>query len=135
MEPKTIGYWATTGLFALAITGAGIADVMLTPDMAAAMEHLGYPGYFARILGTWKILGALALVAPAFPRLKEWAYAGFFFNLTGAAISHLAVGDGLAGAAPPLVLGLLATASYLLRPDALALRVTASSKAATAAVR
>jgi len=80
------------------------------------MQHLGYPDYFARILGAWKVLGVLALLAPALPRLKEWAYAGFFFNLTGAALSHLAVGDGIEGAAAPLVLLAIGLLSWATAP-------------------
>ena len=116
MNARTIAYWTTTVLFSLAIGAAGAADVALTADMVAAMEHLGYPQYFAQILGVWKILGAVALLVPAFPRLKEWAYAGFFFNLTGAALSHLAVGDGAGGAVAPLVLLTLAAVSWATAP-------------------
>jgi len=118
MNAKTITYWTTTVLFSLALGAGGAADLALTPDMAAAMEHLGYPDYFARILGGWKLLGVVALLAPGFTRLKEWAYAGFFFNLTGAAVSHLAVGDGAAGAAAPLVLLTLAGISWATAPEA-----------------
>jgi hypothetical protein len=118
MDRKLIGYWISTGLFAFALGAAGVSDVLLTADMVAAMEALGYPLYFAQILGTWKVLGVLALVAPGLPKLKEWAYAGFFFNLTGAALSHLAVGHGVAGAAAPLILLAIAGASYALRPAA-----------------
>lgn len=81
------------------------------------MEHLGYPGYFARILGAWKLLGVIALLAPGLGRVKEWAYAGFVFNLTGATLSHLAVGDSILEAIPPLALLGLAAASYVLRPS------------------
>jgi len=116
MDKKRVGYWIATGLFAFALGMIGVMDVSRGPDIAAAMEHLGYPLYFAAILGTWKILGAIALVAPGLPRLKEWAYAGFCFNLTGAFLSHAAVGEPGAGA-PALVLLAFAAASYLLRPE------------------
>ena len=62
------------------------------PEIIDALTHLGYPAYLAKILGTWKLLGVVALLAPGFRRVKEWAYAGFFFNLTGATLSHLASG-------------------------------------------
>ena len=114
---KNAIYWAVTGLFGFALAAGGIADVMLVDDMRAAMDHLGYPAYFAQIIGTWKVLGVAALLAPALPRLKEWAYAGFTFNLTGAALSHLAVGDGLGGAAAPLILLAMMVASYAMRPS------------------
>jgi len=116
MNAKTVTYWTTTVLFSLALGAGGAADLALTPDMAAAMEHLGYPEYFAGILGAWKLLGVVALLVPAMPRLKEWSYAGFFFNLTGAAISHLALGDGVGGVMPPLVLLSLGAASWALAP-------------------
>lgn len=116
MDKKRIGYWAVTGLFVFALGMAGVMDVSRGPDIAEAMKHLGYPLYFAAILGTWKLLGAVALVVPGAPRLKEWAYAGFCFNLTGAVVSHVAVGDA-GGAVPALVLFTIGAASYALRPD------------------
>ena len=116
MNGKTIGYWATTGFFAFGMAAGGVFDLLLTPEMAASMEHLGYPGYFARILGFWKIAGVVALLVPGFTRLKEWAYAGFFFNLTGAMASHLAVGDGVGGVVAPLVLIGFGVASWALAP-------------------
>ena len=115
-DTKTIAYWATTGLFLLPIAGSGFADVTLAPDIQGAMDHLGYPMYFAQILGTWKLLAVVAVLAPGFARIKEWAYAGVFFAMTGAALSHLAVGDGIGGAGVPLVIGAFAMASYALRP-------------------
>jgi hypothetical protein len=116
MNPKSAIYWGATVLFCLALGAGGAADLALTEDMAQAMDHLGYPAYFARILGAWKLLGVVALLAPGFGRLKEWAYAGFVFNLTGAAASHLFVGDGVGGALPPAVLLTLLAASWALAP-------------------
>jgi len=81
------------------------------------MHHLGYPLYFASILGFWKLAGAIAIVAPGFPRLKEWAYAGFFFNLTAAAASQAAVGGSAADVIAPLVFLALVMASWALRPS------------------
>ena len=80
------------------------------------MLDLGYPRYVVTLLGVWKLLGVLAILWPGFPRLKEWAYAGIAFDLSGAAVSHLAVGDPLWHL--PLTLGLLAVAfvSWALRP-------------------
>ena len=114
MNGKTIGYWVVTGLFALALGASGV--LYLTGAMVEPLATLGYNSvHFYYVLGTWKILGAVALLAPGFPRIKEWAYAGFFFNLTGAALAHIEVGDG--GFVPPLVLLGLLIASYMLRPD------------------
>jgi uncharacterized membrane protein YphA (DoxX/SURF4 family) len=86
------------------------------------MAHLGYPAYFLTILGTWKILGALAIVAPRLPRLKEWAYAGMVFDATSAAISRAVMGDGAVKVIAPLVVAVLVSvveaqsASMLLFP-------------------
>src|SRR4051812_13751861 len=93
MKTKSIGYWSTTALVALAFAAGGAADLARAPNVVAGMNHLGYPAYFAAILGTWKLLGAVAVLAPRWPRLKEWAYAGMLFDLTGAALSHGASGD------------------------------------------
>jgi hypothetical protein len=77
---------------------------------------LGYPVYFLTILGFWKAMGGLAILAPRLPLLKEWAYAGIAFDFTGAAWSHVAVGDPAPKAIVPLVLLLIAVASWALRP-------------------
>ncbi|MDP2315664.1 MAG: DoxX family protein [Pseudomonadota bacterium] len=116
MAPRTIAYWTTTGLFALALTGGGFADLSGAPAVVAGITHLGYPAFLATILGVWKLLGVVALLAPGFTRLKEWAYAGFVFNLTGAAVSHVLGGDPVANVIPPLVLLTLGLASWALRP-------------------
>jgi len=84
--------------------------------VAITMRHLGYPLYFASILGFWKLAGAIAIVTPGLPRLKEWAYAGFFFNLTAAAASHAAAGDSAADVIAPLGFLALVLASWALRP-------------------
>lgn len=113
---KTIVYWGATALTALAFFTGGLADLTRGPAMVAAMAHLGYPGYFLLILGTWKVLGALAILAPRLPRLKEWAYAGMAFDLTGAALSHASVGDAFAKVLVPLVILGFVAASWALRP-------------------
>lgn len=113
-----IAYWITTLLVAAELAVGGAWDILRTPYVRGVLEHLGYPTYFLIILGVWKVLGAVALVVPRFPRLKEWAYAGAFFNYTGAVASHLAVGDGAAAIAYPLVQTVLVAASWALRPPA-----------------
>ncbi|MCA9572230.1 MAG: DoxX family protein [Myxococcales bacterium] len=125
MNPKIAGYWMATGLFAFALAGSGVMDLVLPPMLAEGMQHLGYPDYFVRILGVWKLLGVLALLAPGTRRLKEWAYAGFFFDLSGAVVSHLVMGDGLGGALAPFVLLAIGAASYALRPAGRALEIDA----------
>lgn len=101
---RTFAYWGATALTAFAFLAGGLADVLRAPAVTAAMSALGYPSYFALILGAWKVLGALAILVPRFPRLKEWAYAGMFFDLTGAAFSHAATGDAAAKIVVPIVL-------------------------------
>ena len=121
MTARTVGYWITTGLVALAFAFGGVADLAASPDMIAGMAHLGYPAYLAGLLGFWKLLGAGAILAPGSARLKEWAYAGMFFDLTGAAYSHASSGDPLGKILTPLIILGLVVASWALRSDARAL--------------
>lgn len=116
-KARTIGYWVSTGLLAFAFAAGGVGDLSGAPQVLEGMTHLGYPAYFATILGVWKVLGAVALLAPRFPRLKEWAYAGIFFDLTGAAYSHAVSGDPAGKVITPLVLVAVAAASWALRPE------------------
>ncbi|WP_253851517.1 DoxX family protein [Mycobacterium sp. 1423905.2] len=80
------------------------------------MQHLGYPSYFDVLLGVWYALGGLALLAPGFPRLKYWAYAGAIIVYTGAVVSHLAVGDPIRTSAGPVFFLILTFSSWALRP-------------------
>ena len=116
-KARTIGYWVATGLLAFAFAAGGLGDLSRSPEVMEGMTHLGYPAYFATILGAWKVLGAIALLVPRFPRLKEWAYAGIIFDLTGAAASHAASGDSVGKVITPLVLVAIAAASWALRPE------------------
>jgi uncharacterized membrane protein YphA (DoxX/SURF4 family) len=86
-----IAYWVTTALVVSELAWGGVWDILRVPQVRSLIERLGYPPYFLVILGIWKLLGAIALVIPRFPRLKEWAYAGVFFDLTGAvsAFTHV----------------------------------------------
>jgi len=113
---RTIAYWVPTVLLAAESLTGGVWDVLRIPYVRGVIEHRGYPDYFLVILGVWKLLGAVALLAPGFPRLKEWAYAGLVFNYTGAAASHLAAGDGAGALAGPVVFLGLTVASWALRP-------------------
>jgi hypothetical protein len=117
MKTRAIAYWTTTGLLAVAATYGGIFDLSGAAAMQAIfVGHLGYPAYAAVILGVWKLLGVATILAPRFPRLKEWAYAGLFFDFSGAVASHLASGDGFGVIAVPLFLIGLVIASSALRP-------------------
>jgi hypothetical protein len=120
MKSKNIAYWITTVLVAFFIGGGGAAQVARVPGTVNGFVNiLHYPAYFVTILGVWKVLGVIAILVPRFPRLKEWAYAGIFFDLTGAAASNAAVGGyGAYGfhILAPLIIAGLAVASWALRP-------------------
>ena len=93
MKARNIAYWITTIVLAFCILSGGAAEtVHYQANVEGIIVRLGYPLYFLTIIGIWKVLGAIAIVIPKFPRLKEWAYAGIFFIVTGAAASHAAVG-------------------------------------------
>ena len=122
MTMKMIGYWATTAIIVLELLVGGLTDLVHGPQLLVAgdpvvaiLARLGYPAYMLTILGVWKLLGAIALLVPRFPRLKEWAYAGTFFDLTGAALSFALRGDS-ADIIGPLLLAVLTLASWALRP-------------------
>ncbi len=116
MKSKAIFYWITTILVALPLSG-GIMQLARVPGVVDGFVRiLHYPPYFVSILGFWKVAGAIAILIPRFPRLKEWAYAGIFFDFTGAAASCWVVGGFNFHVVVPLVLAALAVASWALRP-------------------
>ena len=137
MTTRDKAYWAATGLFCALLGFSGIAHTARIDFVAEGVTGLGYPAYLMTILGVAKLLGVVALLAPGRPVLKEWAYAGFTFNLLGAAISHGFVGDPLGEALRPLGLLAFCAASYLLRPASrrilAAPTLSAASQAAPAA--
>ena len=117
-------YWISTIWLALGMLPTGTlqlfrakAEGALAPPGVYGITHLGYPVYFLTILGIWKILGVVALLIPKFPRLKEWAYAGFFFVMSGAIFSHIAVGDSMREIFPSLLLLILTVVSWYFRPE------------------
>ncbi|MGC1872815.1 MAG: DoxX family protein [Acidobacteriaceae bacterium] len=120
MKSKNIAYWITTILVALPIGSGGVMQVLRVPATVDGFVHiLHYPAYFVTILGVWKVLGAIAILVPRFPLLKEWAYAGIIFDLTGAVASNAAVGGyGAYGfhILAPLIIAGFAVASWALRP-------------------
>ena len=109
-------YWIATLWLALGMTSTGIVQLLKTEDEVSKMTQLGFPIYTLTMLGVWKILGVIAVLAPRFPLLKEWAYAGFFFNMTGAVISHLASGSANNELFGPLLLIVLTIVSWYFRP-------------------
>ena len=117
MNHKTLAYWIVTGIFSAVVGFSGFAHITHLDDMVEAMTHLGYPLYFMSIIGLAKILGVVAVLAPAHVLLKEWAYAGLCFNLMGAVASHAFSGDPLSHTVRPAIVLGLCVASYLLRPE------------------
>jgi len=116
MNKRTLGYWGTLGLFSLALTGSGVMGLVSPPDFVENITRLGFPAWFGTYLGVWKLAGVAVLLAPGLTRLKEWAYAGFTISLTSAAVAHLAAGDAIGEAIPPLVLLGIGLTSWALRP-------------------
>lgn len=109
-------YWISTLWLALGMTSTGIVQLMQMKEETDMLVKLGYPIYFLAILGTWKLLGVLAVLVPKYPILKEWAYAGFFFTMTGAGISHLIIGDPFSAIFPSILLLILTLVSWYFRP-------------------
>ena len=119
MSKRAIGYWVATGFLATELVTGGILELChsnVAFGIVMTINHLGYPIYVLNILGVWKLLGAVALLVPRFPILKEWAYAGVTFNMTGAVVSHLCSGDGVTKALPPLMFLAVTAVSWALRP-------------------
>jgi hypothetical protein len=115
---RLVAYWLCTLLIAYEMVAGGIWDLLRIEYVRVVFTHLGYPLYLLFIIGVWKVPCAVAMLVPRFGRLKEWAYAGAFFNYTGAAASHLLAGDGANKWAGPLVFAGFTLASWALRPPA-----------------
>jgi uncharacterized membrane protein len=116
MKARTITYWTTTALVAFFMLSGGVAELIQRPETMEGMLHLGYPSYFIAILGFWKVLGGLVLLGPGLVRLKEWAYAGIVFNMTGAFVSHLVVGNERWHLVVTGAIALMTLTSWALRP-------------------
>src|SRR5688572_3270035 len=112
-----ITYWVATLWLALGMTSTGIVQFIKMKEEVDLFNRLGYPLYFLTILGIWKLLGVIAVLIPKFPLLKEWAYAGFFFAMSGAVFSHLASGSGAMDYFGPLLLLVLTVTSWYFRPE------------------
>ncbi len=109
-------YWISTIWLALGMLSSGIVQLFKVKAEVDFIINLGYPGYFLTILGVWKMLGVIAVLIPKFPLLKEWAYAGFFFSMSGAIFSHIASGNSMNEIFPPLLLIILTVVSWYFRP-------------------
>ena len=109
-------YWISTIWLALGMLSSGMVQLFKVKAEVDFIINMGYPIYFLTIIGIWKILGVVALLIPKFHLLKEWAYAGFFFAMSGAAISHIVSGDSVNEIFPPLLLLILTVVSWYFRP-------------------
>ncbi|HUR05070.1 MAG TPA: DoxX family protein [Nonomuraea sp.] len=111
-----IAFWVVSLSFTGALLSGGVADLSHRPETVGGMVALGYPGYFLFIIGFWKVLAPAAILLPGFTRLKEWAYAGAFFNFSGAVTSHLVSGSAWYHVAYTSLFALCTLASWALRP-------------------
>lgn len=109
-------YWIATIFLAFGMLAGGVQQLLQIGGYVEIVRQLGYPKYLLSILGVWKILGVIAVLVPKFPLVKEWAYAGFFFAMSGAAISHIAAGQSVNEALPSLVLLIVTVVSWYFRP-------------------
>jgi len=109
-------YWIATAWLALGMLSTAIVQLLKVKDETELFTHLGYPIYFLTLLAIWKFFGVIAVLIPKFPLLKEWAYAGFFFAMSGAVFSHLACGDSAREFFGPVLLIILTVVSWYYRP-------------------
>lgn len=109
-------YWIATGWLSLGMLSSGLVQLLNMKEEVAFILEMGYPSYFPTLLGIWKILGVIAVLAPRFPLVKEWAYAGFFFSMSGAVYSHLALGHSFTELFGPSLLLVLTVVSWYFRP-------------------
>jgi uncharacterized membrane protein len=109
-------YWTATVFLAIGMLAGGVQQLLQIGGYVEIVGNLGYPLYLLSILGAWKILGVAAILVPKFTLVKEWAYAGFFFAMSGAAISHIIVSHSLNEAFPSLVLLVATVVSWYFRP-------------------
>jgi DoxX-like family len=113
---RPLAFWATTFVIVFELTAGSVWNLLTIEWVEVQLHHLGYPRFFAYILGAWQAGAAVAIIAPRLPLIKEWAYVGAFFLWSGAVASHLSAGDGLASWWVPLMFATCAIASWVLRP-------------------
>lgn len=109
-------YWIATIWLSLGMVSTAVVQLIPIKEEVDMMAHLGYPLYFLTIIGVWKLLGVVAVLIPRFPLVKEWAYAGFFFVMSGAVCSHIAAGDAAKDFFGPVLLIVLTFVSWYFRP-------------------
>lgn len=116
-KSKAIWYWIITGILSFCLFSGGLAQALQVQGVVQGFKPLGYPTYFISMIGIWKMLGIIAILIPGFKLLKEWAYAGLFFTMTGAVVSHIASNDIHAQILAPVVFSIFTVLSWYLRPD------------------
>lgn len=109
-------YWIATLWLASGMTSTGIVQLLKAPEEIDLMTRVGFPVYFLTLIGIWKLLGVVAVLSPGFPLLKEWAYAGFFFNMSGAVFAHAVTGGSALDFFGPILLIVLTVVSWYFRP-------------------
>ncbi|HMS09044.1 MAG TPA: DoxX family protein [Pyrinomonadaceae bacterium] len=117
IDRRVVAYWVATLWLSVGMLASAVLQLVRMPEVLQSFGRLGYPRYLLVLLGVWKILGVIVLIAPRMPLLKEWAYAGFFFVASGALFSHIAIGDGFVTMLPTAVLLVLTAVSWYLRPE------------------
>ena len=123
MKGKNLAYWICTVVIAFVFVSGGVVYLMRVPQAVEGVMHLGFPLYFVTLLGIWKLLGGVAILVPGFARVKEWAYAGMFFDLTGAAVASASSGNAWWHIVAPLAIAIVVVASWALRPQSRTLAV------------
>ncbi|MES2277181.1 MAG: DoxX family protein [Bacteroidota bacterium] len=113
---KLVWYWIITAVLSFCIFSGGLAQALQVKGVVQGFKPLGYPAYFITLIGVWKVLGIIAILIPKFKLLKEWAYAGLFFTMSGAVISHIASGDVSVQIIAPALLAIFTVLSWYLRP-------------------
>ncbi|HEY1006270.1 MAG TPA: DoxX family protein [Sphingobacteriaceae bacterium] len=120
-----IVYWVATLWLSLGMVSTGIVQLIPMEEEVQKMSALGYPAYFLTLVGAWKLAGTAVILIPGFPLLKEWAYAGFFFLMSGALFTHLMSGSHAAEYFGPGLLLILTVTSWYLRPESRKILLTA----------
>lgn len=113
---KLIWYWIVTAILSFCIFFGGLTQALQLKETVQGFKPLGYPTYFISLIGVWKVLGVIAILIPGFKLLKEWAYAGIFFAMTGAVVSHIASHDVKVQIIAPFLLAVFTILSWYLRP-------------------
>ena len=117
-KAQLITYWVFTALVSFGMVGSGIQQIIMEKQMTDMFVKLGYPLYIMHVIGIWKILGVIVILLPGFKLAKEWAYAGLFFVMTGALLSHLAIHDyDVKAILGPAFQTIFIVLSWYFRPD------------------